>query len=109
MKTLDYAAFATLVGQLHEHKAAENAYLDALPAQVREFIGTNEFSEMLYAQRALLSRAAFGETWPDVEWFLYEWRPGFEITTDNSTPRAATYVINSLDDYLAYAKEQLFP
>lgn len=106
---MTYDEFSALVRTLHERISADNQMLDALPAQVREFLGTNQLAESLYAQRELLAAAAFGAHWPDVNWFLFEWRPGFEITTDATTPRAATYVIKSIDDYLAYAKEQLFP
>lgn len=104
---LTYSGFCALVRKLKEQLAEEAVFLDGLPAQVSEFLGTNALTELLRSQCEVLASAAFGEHWPDVNWFLYEWRPGFEIVTDATTPRAATYTINSIDDYFAYAKEQL--
>jgi len=105
---MNFSEFSTLVRSLHERMHAENTYLDALPAQVREFVGTNELSELLYDQRELLCAAAFGVHWPDVSWFLFDWQPGFAITVDVGTEQPKDYVIHSVDDYLAYAEKELF-
>lgn len=105
---MTFDAFSTLVRALYDRMQADNAYLDALPSQVSEFVATNDLSESLYVQRELLSAAAFGEHWPDVSWFLYDWVAGFAITVRVDTPESTTYVINSLDDYLAYAEKELF-
>jgi len=105
---MTFDEFSTLVRTLHERLHAEKAFLDSLPSQVSEFVATNDLSELLYDQRELLCAAAFGERWPDVSWFLFDWLPGFAITVgvDSQTPK--DYVIHSVDDYLAYAKNELF-
>lgn len=46
-----------------------------------------------------LMTALFGEMLEDVLWFLYDWKEGYEIEVDGKK-----YIINNLDDYLAYVK-----
>lgn len=103
---MTFSEFSALVLSLHDRTRAENAYLDALPSQVREFIATNQLSEQLYAQRDFLCEAVFGEHWPDVNWFLFDWKPGFCIVV--GTESAVRYEIHTVDDYLAYAEKELF-
>lgn len=106
---MDFQTFSTLVRQLYEHKMANDAYIRPLPLQLQELMVTNPLAESLYTQQALLGQAAFGEHWPDVRWFLEDWKPGFEIQVRVDQPPAPTcYVINSLEDYLDYARRELF-
>lgn len=46
-----------------------------------------------------LMSALFGQMLEDVLWFLYDWKEGYEIEVDGKK-----YIINNLDDYLAYVK-----
>ena len=46
-----------------------------------------------------LMKVAFGEHYQSVEWFLYEWKPGFEVGIDG-----VETVINNIDDYIAWLK-----
>jgi len=101
-------AFDTLLRQLQELKAKADAYLDPLPAEVSTLLVTNAYAEAHYAQLSLLGAAAFGDAWPDVDWFLNEWRPGFTITVRVGTPEQHEYTLHSLEDYLAYAHAELF-
>ncbi len=105
---MNFETFAGLVSSLHEKIEADTTFLDGLPAQVSEFVATNALSESLYVQRDLLCAAAFGERWPDVQWFLYDWRPGFAIHVAVDTLEPREYPIHNLADYLAYAKKELF-
>ncbi len=47
-----------------------------------------------------LMTTLFGEMLEDVLWFLYDWKEGYEIEVDGKK-----YIINNLDDYLAYVKD----
>ncbi len=105
---MNFDAFSTLVTRLHAAKSADTSFLNGLPSQVSEFVATNTLSESLYAQLEAASAAAFGDLWPDVQWFLQEWRPSFEIVCGVGTPQARTYAIQGLEDYLAYAGTELF-
>ena len=37
----------------------------------------------------------------EIQWFIYDWKPGFTITVDNRAP----YTIFTVEDYLEYVKE----
>lgn len=106
---MNFDAFSKLVTALHVAKTADTTYLDSMPSQVGEFVATNSLSESLYVQLETVSAAAFGDLWPDVQWFLQEWRPGFEIVCGVDTPAVRSYAIGGLEDYLVYAKKELFP
>lgn len=107
---MTYEQFAALVSKLYQFKQNDSKYLEGMPSDVREFVATNQFAESLYAQIDLGLSAAFGSRWTDVQWFLQDWKPGFHIKVETQEPPtfAKTFVIESLEDYLAYAKEQLF-
>lgn len=101
-------AFDKLLRQLHALNTKAEAYLDELPAEFSTLLVGNEHAEAQYQQLALLGAAAFADAWLDVDWFLNEWRPGFTITVRAGTEQQREYVLNSLDDYLAYAHAELF-
>jgi hypothetical protein len=122
---MTYEQFADLVSKLYQFKQNDSKYLEGMPSDVREFVATNRLAESLYAQIDLGLSAAFGSRWPDVQWFLQDWKPGFHIKVKAPGPTPfsktsgiesmedylvypKTFVIESLEDYLAYAKEQLF-
>lgn len=106
---LSYEQFCQMVTFLHEHQAQNKQYLDALPNQLSEVLVTNPFAESIHIQLDAVCKALFAQHWPDVEWFLNEWRPGYNIELQAQEGKPAkTYVLNSLADYLSYAKECLF-
>ncbi len=105
---MTFPEFEALVRALFSHTRAETAYLDALPGQVSEFLVANPYAESLARQGELLGAAAFGAHWPDVRWFLQDWRPGFEVVVHPNTPMSRTYPIHDLEGYLAYARAELF-
>ena len=105
---MTFDEFSSTVRILFEQGQANAKYLEGLPFQVREFLVTNSLAESLYSQVECLGKAAFGPMWPDVAWFLQDWQPGFEIVVGQPPEEVKRYPIGGLDDYLAYAKEQLF-
>ncbi len=105
---MTYLEFDSLVRALFERTRADTAYLDALPAQVSEFIVGTPYAESLCEQLELLGASAFGEHWPDVRWFLQDWRPGFDVTVRPGTALERVYPIADLEGYLRYARAELF-
>lgn len=107
---LTFEQFEKLVRFLHARNQADAEYLHPLPSQLSEVLATNPLTESLYSQVALLSETVFGELWHDVQWFLFDWKPGFciEITATATNPKRS-YTIQSIEDYLSYAKAELFP
>lgn len=105
---MNFEQFSGLVSRLYEHKVSNARFTDPLPPQVSEFLITNPLTESLYSQVELVAEAAFGERWPDVRWFLEDWRPGFEIHLESEGRPPQVCKIESLEDYLSYAKEHLF-
>lgn len=104
---LTYEDFCTLVTRLLELKTQAQAYLEPLPTELVSALTDNAYAKAHWEMLTLVSVSAFGEAWPDVEWFLHEWRPGLNIMVDYPDG-TKEYTIHSLEDYLAYAKMELY-
>lgn len=105
---MEFEQFKALVTLCHDLKQQNDQYLGALPSDVGFFIGTNDYSERLHQEIAALRKASFGEFAADVQWFLEEWRPGFEINVMAGPLGPREYIIQDLGDYLEYARIELF-
>jgi len=105
---LTWPQFEFLVRELHASNQKADAYLRALPVEVSRLLFENAHAQQLNHQQELLAAAAFGPWWPDVSWFLYEWQPGFSVTCADEAGGKREYEMQSVDDYLDYAKAELF-
>lgn len=102
---MTYEEFCDLVSFLYKSNLDKDIYINSIPRDLSSFIFDNSFSNILEKQNQKLMQFYFQDLYHDVDWFLYEWSPNScnEITVNNKS-----YIIKSLDDYLDYAKQELF-
>jgi hypothetical protein len=105
---VDYTKFCQALTALVTLRASAERVLAQLPSEFGEFVVTNSYTDLIEQQKELALRLAFGAFWEDVSWFLYDWRPGFHISVPSDNGTSIKYVINNIDDYLDYAKKELF-
>lgn len=74
-------------------------WLDTVPRDINSAFYDNPFVESFYANNELLMRAAFGELYEDIYWFLEEWHPSIGKIT---MPDETSYDIQNVDDYILY-------
>ena len=103
---MDYSKFCKVVKALHAAELERRAFKNTLAAMSRDdaaYACENKYVVSLEKSEHVLLRAIFKDLYQSVNWILWEWRPGFSLTVNGRA-----YVINTLDDYLDYAKAELF-
>ena len=86
--------------QLYANEQTRDAYLEKVPKDLYDVVIFNGYVDNLLHERDMLIRLIFDEHATAIEWFLYEWKPGFEVGVDGMTP----VPINSIDEYIEYMK-----
>ena len=71
-----------------------------LPIDINTAFIDNGYVNKLSMERDMLLKIIFGEHTEAVEWFLYEWRPGFEVGC-----LGVCIPIHNIDDYINYMKK----
>ena len=85
--------------ELVKNDQQRTAYLEKVPSDLHDVVIFNGYVDNLLHERDMLIRLIFGEHSEAVEWFLYEWKPGYEVGVNGVTGN-----INSLDDYIEWMK-----
>ena len=85
---------------LHSNQQERDKYLDSLPNDFQNFILGNEYTESVAEERDMLFHLVFGEHAYSIEWFLYEWQPGYEVGMNGVMTK-----IYSIDAYIQWLKE----
>ena len=73
-------------------------WVESLNSDIRSAFYENKYVNSILMEIDVLLKLAVGnELIDDVEWFLYEWKPGFNIQIDDQT-----HEINNLGDFMRY-------
>lgn len=91
-----------LIQNIQIQKKIGNDWLDNINSEIRTVFFDNSYVESLHNQVQLLMKQTFKNIYEEVDWFLYDWRPGFTITNKDGKD----YVINNLDDFIQYLSEE---
>lgn len=77
-------------------------WLESLPNEISTAFFDNTYVNTILNSAMDLFKLHFDNDtlYSDVEWFLYEWQPGFDIRVNDKE-----YVINNKADYISYLKE----
>ena len=86
--------------ELYSNMVKRDEYFDRLPSDINVAFIDNEYVNNLSMERDMLLKIIFGEHTEAVEWFLYEWKPGFEVGC-----LGVCVPIHNIDDYINYMKE----
>ena len=102
---MNFEKFKSIVNILKTEDEKREVWISTLPWSLREAFFDNEYVSSLHGtishlMEALLSSELLED---DVNWFLFEWKPGFTIFAGDKD-----YVINDIDDYFSYTKEVYF-
>lgn len=93
--------FKEIVENLMIGKQDRSDYIDKINQTDRclsDFIYDNQYVNSVAVENDFLIRKLFGEELTeDVFWFLYDWKPGYDITVNE-----VTYNINDLESYIDY-------
>lgn len=82
--------------ELYANLLKRDEYFDTIPQDINMAFIENQYVDNLLHERDMLIRLIFGEHSDAIEWFLYEWRPGFEVDGVK---------INNIDEYIDYMKK----
>lgn len=96
-----------LVRELRKQQIGGTEYLSTLPYEFRTLLIENKHAESMWEAQSLLMKAAFGEWYEDVYWFLYEFTPGSSPGPHLVLGDGTEYVFNTDEDYYAYLIAQM--
>ena len=82
--------------ELYANLLKRDEYFDTIPQDINMAFVDNRYVDNLLHERDMLIRLIFGDQSEAIEWFLYEWRPGFEVDGVK---------INNIDEYIDYMKK----
>lgn len=78
------------------HKESHD-WLEQLPRDIQSAFYENTYVNNILLDQDRLLKFAVGDLYEDIQWFLYDWKPGFEIQVNETE-----YIIETLDDYINY-------
>ena len=89
-----------LFRRLYQDHLDREAYLDSCPDEIQLFIMDNKYAGITGAQNSILIQHIFGDHAESIFWFLYEWKPGYEVGFNG-----VTRAINNIDEYIDWMKQ----
>ena len=92
-----------IIRTIREVNLEQDAYMAGIPGDISSAVFDNRYAELQDRKATLLMRKVFKDSYEDVVWFLYEFRPG------SSGPHlvladGAEYTFNTDEDYYAYLR-----
>ena len=84
---------------LYDNYLKREAYLDSVPSDLQPAVFDTEYVNLLDADKNILLEAVFGEYKQSIEWFLYEWQPGYEVGINGVNVK-----IYNIDQYIDWMK-----
>lgn len=87
--------------ELYRLSKLRDDYLDTVPSDLYPTVIDNKYVNIVVHERDMLLRLVFGDQAESVEWFLYEWKPGYDVGCDGVELRP----INNIDEYIEYLRE----
>jgi hypothetical protein len=95
-----------IVRKLRDYEKQRDAYLYALPNDVRNFLMDNQYTEMQDMKSEELLRGLFGKDIDLVYWILYEYDTKKDTSPHVTHANGKEYTFKSEEEYYTYLKEQ---
>lgn len=89
-----------LFRELYKNEIDRDNYINSIPMDIRTSYFDNTFASNLLNEREHLLKIIFGDFYDSVMWFIYEWRPGFEVGMNDVMTQ-----IHSIDQYISWMQE----
>ena len=84
-----------LFKHLYTNMQKRDAYLDTIPPDLNSAFFDNTYVNLLDEDNSIMAHMIFGEHIESIMWFLYEWKPGYEVGCDGVTEK-----IMDIDQYI---------
>ena len=101
---MNYETFKDLVVAMKRRIESQELYINSIPKDIRDSFIENAYTNIDGAMIDHLSKLLLGDLYEDVAWFLYE----CNSRCNKIWFEDREYIINSTEDYLQYAKLELF-
>lgn len=85
---------------IYEQMQIGEQFTDSIPTCIRAAFFDNPLQESTQMICDILMCKYFDEHWESVEWFLYEWKPGYTVGIGGQDT-----VINNIDEYIEWMRE----
>lgn len=90
-----------LFREIYKNHVERTEYLDCIPRDINTFVVDNAYAVNMDQERDMLIKAIFGIWAESVEWFLYEWEPGYEVSIHGISTK-----IYNIDEYIDWIKKE---
>lgn len=88
-----------LFRKLVKNNEEREAYFESLPRDICMAFIDNGYCNNLLHERDMLIDNVFGEHAAAISWFLYEWKPGYDVGINGRM-----FKIYNIDEYILYMK-----
>lgn len=88
-----------LFRKIYKLQQEADTYIEKVPTDISTSYIDNGFVNSILMIKDLLMEEVFGEHYQSVEWFLYEWQPGYEVRFEEKGAN-----IYSIDEYIQWMK-----
>lgn len=89
-----------LFKHLYANMQKRDAYFYRIPSDINAAFFDNEYVNSIDEDRSMMLRYIFGDHTEAIEWFLYEWQPGYEVGCDGVTKK-----IMDIDQYIEWMQQ----
>ena len=101
MTFISFETFSEIFEALYYEKIKQDDFFESLPPNINTAFTDNDFVVSLMNERNILLKHLFSDEMNyDIDYFLYEWKDGYNIIQDDKE-----YVVHDLNDMLSYFKE----
>ena len=101
---MNYETFKDLVVSMKRRIETQELYINTIPEDIRDVVLDNTHTNIDGAMIDYLSKLLLGDFYEDVAWYLYE----RNSRCNKIWVEEKEYLINSTEDYLYYARQELF-
>lgn len=89
-----------LFRDLYKGVLDRDGYTDKIPSDIVHTVFDNGYVNSITAERDMMAKMLFGDDYYAVEWFLYEWKPGYAVGVGDTTKE-----IYNIDEYIDWIKK----
>lgn len=88
--------------ELYANQLKRDSYFDTIPRDINMAFIDNVYVNNLLQERDMLIHLIFGDHSDAIEWFLYEWKEGYDVKPG---PEFNATKIMDIDQYIDYMKK----
>jgi hypothetical protein len=82
--------------KLYQNQLDREKWLNSVPSEIQMVFWSTPYIDSCIRDRNMMVEYVFGEHLDAIDWFLYDWQPGYEV---DGTP------IRDIDHYIEFLKQ----